>query len=148
MKKLITIISTILYSYACLFSQKPVFDHIAIYVNNLEKSAAFYKNIIGIDSIPNPFNDHKHVWFDIGAKNALHIIAGAKSALKHPQNNHICFSISSVDAFAQNLLKAGISYENANGKENTITIRPDGVKQIYFKDPDGYWIEINDAKEL
>ena len=22
----------------------------------------------------------------------------------------------------------------------------DGVKQIYFKDPDGYWIEINDAR--
>jgi lactoylglutathione lyase len=32
-------------------------------------------------------------------------------------------------------------------KRWTITTRVDGVKQIYFKDPDGYWIEINDAKE-
>jgi catechol-2,3-dioxygenase len=25
-------------------------------------------------------------------------------------------------------------------------VRPDGVKQIYFQDPEGYWIEINDDK--
>jgi lactoylglutathione lyase len=33
------------------------------------------------------------------------------------------------------------------GEKMAITNRVDGVKQIYFKDPDGYWIEINDAKE-
>jgi len=24
-------------------------------------------------------------------------------------------------------------------------VRPDGVKQNFVRDPDGYWIEINDA---
>jgi lactoylglutathione lyase len=28
-----------------------------------------------------------------------------------------------------------------------VTNRVDGVKQFYFKDPDAYWLEINDAKE-
>jgi len=25
-------------------------------------------------------------------------------------------------------------------------VRPDGVRQIYFQDPDGYWLEVNDSK--
>jgi hypothetical protein len=40
MKKVITIFATIFYSSTCLFSQNPVFNHVAIYVTNLEKSAA------------------------------------------------------------------------------------------------------------
>ena len=39
-----------------------------------------------------------------------------------------------------------IPFENGKGEKNTITNRPDGVKQIYFQDPDGYWIEVNDSK--
>jgi len=27
-----------------------------------------------------------------------------------------------------------------------VTTRPDGVHQIWFQDPDGYWLEINDVK--
>ncbi len=26
-----------------------------------------------------------------------------------------------------------------------MTVRPEGVKQTFVRDPDGYWIEINDA---
>jgi lactoylglutathione lyase len=54
--------------------------------------------------------------------------------------------VASVDSFLQKLVKAGIEYHNAQGIKNEITIRPDDVKQIYFTDPDGYWIEINDSK--
>ena len=31
------------------------------------------------------------------------------------------------------------------GTPGAITLRPDGIQQIYFRDPDGYWIEMNDA---
>ena len=26
---------------------------------------------------------------------------------------------------------------------NKINIRADGIKQVYFQDPNGYWIEVN-----
>jgi catechol 2,3-dioxygenase-like lactoylglutathione lyase family enzyme len=39
-----------------------------------------------------------------------------------------------------------IKYSNFREESKKIQIRPDGVRQIYFQDPDGYWIEINDAK--
>ena len=43
------------------------------------------------------------------------------------------------------LQKKNIYYEGETGKANTFVMQPGGVKQIYLKDPDGYWIEVNDA---
>jgi lactoylglutathione lyase len=31
--------------------------------------------------------------------------------------------------------------------KQTTTTRVDGVQQIWLQDPDGYWVEINDAKD-
>jgi len=135
------------FAFTCVYCQKPTFNHVAINVIDLTKSSAFYADIIGLDTMANPFHDNKHVWFVIGDNLQLHMIAGASAASKHPQDNHLCFSVTSVETFLQKLVKAGIGYQNARGIKNEITVRPDGVKQIYFTDPDGYWIEINDAKK-
>ena len=126
---------------------KASLNHIAIYVVDLKQSTAFYKNIIGLDTIPEPFHDGKHTWFSIGLKSHLHVIQGATAATAHDKNNHLCFTVPSVENFVSTLDKNNVAYENWAGKKGTITKRVDGVKQIYFKDPDGYWIEINDARE-
>jgi lactoylglutathione lyase len=39
-----------------------------------------------------------------------------------------------------------VRYVNLKGEERKMTTRLDGVKQVYFQDPDGYWIEVNDNK--
>ena len=124
----------------------PTLNHVAVYVYDLQKSAEFYKNIIGLESIPEPFHDGRHEWFRIGAHSQMHLIKGAKSISEHDKDSHLCFSVGSMEEFIANLNKNKISYENWPGEANKITTRPDGVKQIYFKDPDGYWIEINDDK--
>src|SRR5205809_2355929 len=41
------------------------FDHTAVYVRDLQKSAEFYENILGLERIPDPFKDGRHVWFRI-----------------------------------------------------------------------------------
>ncbi len=38
-----------------------------------------------------------------------------------------------------------IAYSDWPGKPNTVNIRADGIKQIYFQDPDGYWLEVNNG---
>ena len=143
----ILLLSGLLMCLTSAQAQKPVLNHIAQYVTNLEKSTEFYQRIIGLDTIPEPFHDGKHTWFSVGPKSHLHLIAGAAGATSHDKNSHLCFSVLSVDAFVGNLIKAGVPFEDWPGKAQSVTTRVDGVKQIYFKDPDGYWIEINDAKE-
>ncbi len=106
----------------------------------------FYQDVIGLQRIADPFKDDVHAWFEIGHKTELHIIGGAKKVNKQALGQHMSFSVPSVDAFIERLVKAKIPYINSRGKKNAITSRPDGVKQIYFKDPDGYWIEMNDAR--
>ena len=126
-------------------AQKPVFNHLALYVTDLQKSTVFYRDVVGLDTVPEPFHDGRHTWFSIGPTGHLHVIAGAASAAPHAKDNHLCFSVPSVEAFLGRLNKASIPYEDWPGKPQSVTTRVDGVKQIYFKDPDGYWIEVNDA---
>ncbi|HKC36403.1 MAG TPA: VOC family protein [Chitinophagaceae bacterium] len=130
-----------------LSQQKVILNHIAVYVVDLKISTAFYKDIIGLDTIPEPFHDNRHTWFSVGVKSHLHVISGATAKTEHDKNTHLCFSVLSVPEFVKVLVKNKVEYENWAGEKMAITNRVDGVKQIYFKDPDGYWIEINDAKE-
>lgn len=125
--------------------QRPVVNHIALHVKDLQKTVAFYQNIIGLDTIPEPFHDGNHTWFSMGSAQ-LHLIGKAKEISLQSKQSHICFSVASVEDFTERLKKAGLLYEDVKGQANSITTRADGVKQIYFKDPDGYWLEVNDAK--
>jgi len=124
--------------------QPAVFNHLALYVVDLNKSVSFYQTVLGLDTIPEPFNDGKHAWFKIGQGTSLHLIEGAGRPEAYSRHTHICFSVQSVDEFVKVLQQKSIAYEDRAGKTNAITQRVDGVKQLYFKDPDGYWIEIND----
>ena len=123
-----------------------ILNHIAYYVHDLKKSTAFYKDLIQLDTIPEPFHDGRHTWFNVGTVSHLHLIQGAAAGLPHDKNTHLCFSVPSIDDMMQRLEKAGITWENWAGTGKTPTLRVDGVRQIYFQDPDGYWVEINDDK--
>jgi len=123
--------------------KNPTLNHVAVNVFDLQISADFYKNIIGLESIPEPFHDGLHEWFSIGERSQLHLIKGAKSIEKRDKDSHLCFSVFSMEDFIANLDKNKVWYGNWPGEPNKITTRPDGVQQIFFKDPDEYWIEIN-----
>lgn len=132
------------------FSQntsKAKINHTAVYVVNLEASRHFYQDIVGLDTIPEPFHDGKHAWFTTGPGIAMHVIQGAETKKEYYKNQHTCFSVASVKAFTDLLKRNNIMWENVNGTKQAITIRVDGVQQIWLQDPDGYWIEINDAKD-
>ncbi|MEJ7643486.1 MAG: VOC family protein [Chryseolinea sp.] len=118
-------------------------NHIGIYVTNLKTSTTFYENILNLKQIPEPFHDGKHTWFTIGAAGHLHLIEGEKKHYDRDRNDHLCFSVKNIDAFISNLDKHKVEYTNWPGTAKEPTVRVDGVKQIYFKDPDGHLIEIN-----
>jgi lactoylglutathione lyase len=138
--------SLVFFSVLSVAAQKkgPVLNHIAQYVTSLQKGTAFYQQVIGLDTIPEPFHDGKHTWFRIAEHAHLHLIEGATAPSPLGKNSHLCFSVPSLDALIKKLDAARIPYEDWAGKRSAITLRKDGVHQIYFQDPDGYWIEAND----
>jgi Lactoylglutathione lyase and related lyases len=119
-------------------------NHIAIYVHELNRSTDFYENILMLPKIEEPFKDGKHTWFTLGAAGQLHLIQGADANIKRNKNDHLCFSVNSIEDFIANLDKHKVEYTNWPGTAKAPTVRVDGVKQVYFQDPDGHWIEIND----
>jgi lactoylglutathione lyase len=147
MRKLAIVLLVFFAAHNVVAQVKPTLNHIAIYVVDLQKSTVFYRDVIGIDTIPEPFHDGRHTWFRIGPLSHLHVISGAAGPVAHDKNAHLCFRVDAVGPFSERLKKAGVSFEDWAGTKDAITTRVDGVKQIYFKDPDGYWIEVNDAKD-
>lgn len=120
------------------------FNHATIYVVDTKLSAKFYSEVIGITEIKNPYNDGITHWFKIGDGIELHITGKADKKIYHDITVHIAFSVMSVSVFSDKLSKMSIPYYNSEQEKSKVTDRPDGVKQIYFQDPDGYWIEVND----
>lgn len=120
-------------------------NHIAIYVSDLKKSTDFYQRLLNLPEIEEPFKDGKHVWFSLGAGGQLHLIQGAKRKIEHNKNTHLCFSVLSIDDFIRKLDQQKVEYANWEGTAKAATVRVDGVKQVYFQDPDGHWMEVNDG---
>jgi lactoylglutathione lyase len=118
-KKLLSVFAILLFS-SSIFAQKVTLNHIAKYVVNLKVSTHFYMDIIGLDTIPEPFHDGKHTWFTVGVKGHLHLIQGAKKIKKQDKNNHICFSVASVSTFIKTLETHKIEFENWIGEKTPL----------------------------
>ena len=126
-------------------NQSAILNHIAVYVSNLEKSTSFYQTLLNLDKIEEPFKDGRHTWFSLGAAGQMHLIQGVKNKTEHDKNEHLCFSVQSIEDFIIRLDQQKIEYVNWEGTAKAPTVRVDGVKQVYFQDPDGHWLEVNDA---
>ncbi len=124
----------------------PRFNHTTIYVTDLNRSAGFYEKVMMLPVISEPFHDGRHVWLKVGEHSQIHLVSGAKEDTDHDINIHLAFSVANMENFMKHLDSANAVYGNWTQISKKIQDRPDGVKQIYLKDPDGYWIEINDDK--
>lgn len=120
-------------------------DHVALLVQNLDSSAVFYTRLFGLPELPNAFPKARVKWYRIGGQVQLHLIEGLQAPVQLPQLAHLCLNVPTVGGFVQKLKQAGIAYYNGVGVPNTITVRGDGVRQVFLQDPNGYWLEANDA---
>jgi lactoylglutathione lyase len=140
-----------LLSTAFLFSQtapahqSPELDHTTVFARDLPKSVEFYEKVMELEKIPDPFKDGRHIWFRIGGHEQLHVVGGATEVAPRGIDVHLAFRVASLPDFMTHLDQMKVNYRNFKG-DGKISARPDGVRQIYFQDPDGYWIEVNDDK--
>jgi lactoylglutathione lyase len=147
MKKISIVIFAILFiSMHTNAQMKPSFNHLTIYVVDMNKSADFYEKVLQLQRIPEPFHDNRHIWLKITEHGQLHIVQGADSITHHDINIHLAFTVPSVEEFSKRLDAMNVKYGNWAQTSKQPQVRNDGIKQIYFQDPDGYWIEVNDDK--
>lgn len=122
----------------------PAMDHVAISVADADKSAAFYSDLFGFKEVPAPVPMTR--WLVMANGVTLHIVGNRNSPTEHSRWDHFALACPDMDAVISKLNDRHIVWTNMAGDRQP-QIRADGVKQIFIQDPDGYWIEINDAAQ-
>jgi len=122
-------------------------NHIALSVNDVHQSAEFYKSVINLTEITNKTKIDGIRWLSLGEGKELHLISILKDEIKTNKAVHLALTTSDFDLLITKLQSIKIEYFDWPGNKNKINIRADGVKQIFFQDPNGYWIEVNSVAE-
>ena len=120
-------------------------DHAAIHVADLDRSVAFYRDLFGLAEMEAPGDPAVIRWLDLGDAE-LHLIAFDGPVPPTTKAVHFALRVPDVGAVAERAAALDVAYSDWPGAPATVSTRPDGVRQIYVQDPDGYWIEVNDAR--
>jgi lactoylglutathione lyase len=83
-------------------------------------------------------------WLVMGNGFALHIVGGRVQPLDQPRWIHFAVACTGMGEMIATLDAKHVAWSDIQGRPQ-VQVSPDGVKQIFVQDPDGYWIEINDA---
>jgi lactoylglutathione lyase len=121
-------------------------DHLALSVKDLDRSVAFYTTVLQLQEITNLTRKEGIRWISLGDGKELHLVSIIKEPVTINKAVHLAFKTANFDSLIKTLEIRNITYSDWPGALNKINIRADGIKQIYFQDPDGYWIEVNSVR--
>ena len=120
-------------------------DHVAVIARDLEASRHFYEDILGMRPVARPDFPFPGLWFQAG-DTQIHVILESEEAgpagppgftgTLPARGHHMAFEINDCAAAVDQLRTAGIPI--AAGPQS----RPDGFRQVYVHDPDGYLVEL------
>ncbi|WP_338875609.1 VOC family protein [Spirosoma sp. SC4-14] len=114
-------------------------NHLSIHVKDVPKSAAFYRDVMGLKPIPVPDNLKAiRAWFDLGDGQQIHLLNGRTEDIVHDKNgSHFALFVADINKSEQYLKSQNIAFHRQ--------VRFDGVVQVYFSDLDGYLFKLNEA---
>lgn len=147
MKKIIVLV--IAFSFAGFLQAQDTasfnftFNHFALSVKDVNRSCEFYKNVLKLKEITNRTKMEGIRWLSLGEDKELHLISILKEPFINNKAIHLGLTTPNFDAFIKRLDLLKIKFSDWPGKLSGVNKRADGVKQIYFQDPDSHWIEIN-----
>lgn len=114
------------------------FNHISLHVSDLEKSKHFYCHLLGMEERPRPNFSFPGAWLSMGNGLMLHLIAGKEYETRSSnRGNHFAFAVKDANKLELEFREKGI--EVVSNK-----IRVDGVRQMFIKDPDEYFVEFSE----
>jgi catechol 2,3-dioxygenase-like lactoylglutathione lyase family enzyme len=111
-------------------------DHISLHVVDVQQSINFYGAVMGLIQVQRPDFNFRGAWFSLGNGQTLHLIEG-RITQPHwgSRGTHIAFVVPDIVIAAAYFEQKGIAC-------TLIKERPDGIKQFFITDPDGYCLEI------
>ena len=111
-------------------------NHVALHVADVEKSAAFYRDVLRLEPIPRPAFSFPGAWFRLGVDQDLHLIGGRdREVISHNRGNHFALLVDDFDAWEKYLTENHVKFAPRR-------LRPDGALQLYVIDPDGHYVEL------
>src|SRR5687767_3845057 len=151
MKKIVLLTVTSFLSFQLCGQDNPTFqltlNHLALSVKDVNRSATFYSEVLKFQEITNKTKVEGIRWFSLGEGKELHLISTIKENVLVNRAVHLAMTTPNFDSFVSMLEKMKVAYSDWPGTPNKINIRADGIKQIFFQDPDGYWIEVNSVNQ-
>ena len=124
------------------------YDHQALPVNNLKITGDFYRDILGFKDIPTLVgtkDSHRRLANYEGKE--IHLIFSNDEIQKTPKQIHMAFSPLDFEKFIDHLKMNNVVFTNYKLKAGVVQVRNDGIKQLWIRDPQGYWIEINSTNQ-
>jgi catechol 2,3-dioxygenase-like lactoylglutathione lyase family enzyme len=113
-------------------------NHIARITKNLEASRRFYIDVLGCREISRPAFNFAGSWLYLAGMQ-FHLIEEMNTpdspTAINTRENHVSFVVSDLDAMEQRLQRLGVPYRRS-------MIEDRKIDQIFFRDPDGWVIEI------
>jgi catechol 2,3-dioxygenase-like lactoylglutathione lyase family enzyme len=128
-------------SWTCDDAPMPIIglNHVALQVKDVEKTVAFYTQVVGLTLLPRPNFGFPGAWLRIGKEPyELHLIqspAGGEVASSGSRGNHFAMQVTGLDDYP-----AKLAGKTAWTKGPVL--RPDGARQFFFQDPDGHTVEL------
>jgi catechol 2,3-dioxygenase-like lactoylglutathione lyase family enzyme len=114
--------------------------HLSWVTRRLDASRAFYRDVLGFREIPRPDLGFAGAWlYNYGVQ--VHLIENDR--VPEPvgeitsRADHVAFFSRDVDQVEKMLTELGVPFR-VNRQADT------GLKQIFFRDPDGHHIEVAD----
>ena len=134
-------------------------NHIAIIVSDVGRSAQFYSDVVGLEQIRRPNFDRHGAWFTMGNLE-LHLIKGQPLAPvgDHLIIGHVALEVTNIDRVPEILKEKGIPFKQNVSVPKGVMVPGSGtndsnnsqaiVKQYFFRDPDGYYLEVCNCQVL
>lgn len=137
-------------SFICIYGQDKndisvTLDHFALSVKDVDQTAKFYKDVLNLEEITNRTKNEGIRWLSLGDGKELHLVSAIKGEIKINKAVHLALKTTDFNKVIAKLEDREIEYSDWPGNLYKINSRADGIKQVYFQDPNGYWIEVNSA---
>lgn len=108
-------------------------NHVAIDVDDLEETVAFYTDLFDMERVPTPDFGRPYAWLEFGGQQ-LHLIERGDH---RPENQHFALIVDDFETVWDRAVERGAIGDDAG----YVRALPNGVVQCYIRDPSGNRVE-------